>query len=158
LVSACTSADITEAPVARLNAPPVEVVLSDRCGNVAGTYVNEGIPLGSGNVVQHPRLAHSFFRMALVKDGQERRPPIVQLGIEPGETTLLVTLVGDDAIREWSTDFECEDGWLHVRDYQGEQYLVDGVTQKWAKKDVFLALGVDGNLVSHVVGEFEDRI
>src|SRR5690606_13925154 len=72
--------------------------------------------------------------------------------------TLLVTLVGDDAIREWSTDFECEDGWLHVRDYQGEQYLVDGVTQKWAKKDVFLGLGVDGKLVSHVVGEFEDRI
>lgn len=139
--------------------PPISLNLSRQCTSVNGLYANAGTALRVENKVQNPRLAHSLFRLALLDmDGGSRLPHSVQLEPEPDGMTLRVVLIGEDSTREWSTDFECEEGWLHVRDHQETQYLGDGVTQQWAKMDVWLAVDVEGNLVAHVIGEAEDHL
>jgi len=158
-VTACAYSNAREGAAMSNDAPPpVALNLSGQCDSVSGWYANAGIALRAQNVVKHPRLAHSLFRLALPsKDGYPRLPNRVRLAAEPANMTLQVTLVGDDVTREWSTGFECEDGWMRIRDYQGKQYLGDGVTQKWAKKVVWLAVDVNGNLVAHVIGDAEDK-
>lgn len=159
-VTACAYGNAREWAAMSSGAPPPVVVnLSEQCDSVGGWYANAGVALRAQNVVKHPRLAHSLFRLALPsKDGYPQLPDSVRLAVDPAELTLLVAVMGDGVTREWSTNFECENGWVHVRDYQGEQYLGDGVTQKWAKKDAWLAVDVDGNLVARVIGAAEDQI
>ena len=139
--------------------PPAVLNLSSRCEGIGGSYANAGIALRDQNIVKNPRLAHSLFRLALPsKNGYPRLPNSVRLAVDLANMTLQVTVMGDDVTREWSTSFDCEDGWMSVRDYQGKQYLGDGVTQKWAKRDLWLAVDVNGNLVAHIIGDAEDQI
>lgn len=158
-VTACACGNAREGVVvSSVVRPPVVLNLPELCDSISGRYANAGIALRAQSVVKNPRLAHSVFRLALPsKDGYPRLPDSVRLATDPAGVSLLVTVMGDDVTREWSTGFECEDGWLHVRDYQGKQNLGDGVTQKWARKDVWLAVDVDGNLVAHVIGDAEDQ-
>lgn len=157
LATACTYSNEREMPVENGDVPPIAVNLSGNCEGVGGSYDNAGVALRA-QVVQNPRLAHSLFRLALLsKDGYPLQPRGVTLLVDPAEMTLRVTVIGEGAVREWSTRYECRDGWMHVLDNQGKQYLGDGVMQLWSERDVLLTSDVDGNLIAHTVGESEDR-
>lgn len=158
LVAACVHDDAREILIADADIPPVALNPSTDCREVDGSYQNAGIALRSG-VVRNPRLAHSLFRLALPSEnGYPRLPSSVRLLVDDASMTLSVTLIGEGVTREWSTPYECRDGWVHVRDTQGKQYLGDGVMQEWATTDVFLAADEDRNLVAHVISASEDRI
>lgn len=157
LATACTYSNAGEMPVANGDVPPIALNLSGNCEGVGGSYDNAGVALRA-QVVQNPRLAYSLFRLALLsKDGYPLQPRSVTLLVDPAEMTLRVTVIGEGAVREWSTRYECIDGWMHVRDNQGKQYLGDGVMQLWSKRDVLLTSDADGNLIAHTVGQSEDR-
>lgn len=157
LISACSYGDAKGIAVAGDYVHPIALNLSGNCESIEGSYDDEGVALRR-QVVQSPRLAHSLFRLALLgEDGYPVRPSSVRLSIDRSERTLLVTVAGAGSLRKWSTLYECRDGWMHVRDEQGKQYLGDGVTQLWSARDISLVSDVEGNLVAHTVGKSEDR-
>jgi hypothetical protein len=141
------------------NAPPVALSLSGHCKDIAGSYDNIGSGLRSNQVVRQPRLAVSLFRLVLPSNnGHPREVQSVLLSVDPDSMTLGVTLIGDGVSREWSTSYECKDGWVYVRNNEGKQYLGDGVAQKWSHTEIFMAATVDGDLIAHVTVEAEDRV
>lgn len=157
LATACTYNNAREMSVENGNVPPIVLNLSGHCEGIGGSYENAGVALRA-QAVKNPRLAHSLFGLALLSnEGYPLQPRSVTLLIDPAEMTLRVTVIGEGAVREWSTRYECRDGWMHVRDNQGKQYLGDGVMQLWSKRDVLLTSDVEGNLIAHTVGESEDR-
>jgi hypothetical protein len=159
VVTACANGNARDGATMRNDLPPpIALNLSGRCEDVSGSYRNAGVALRS-QVVQNPQLAESLFRLVLPsKDGYPRQAQSVRVSVDPGAMMLRITVVGDGASREWSTRYECRDGWMHVRDDDGKQYLGDGVTQEWSKRVVLLAVDADGNLVAHTTSELEYRV
>jgi hypothetical protein len=138
--------------------PPIALNLSGHCEGVDGSYLNAGTALRD-QVVQDPSLAQSVFRLGLFgKDGVHRQAHSVTLSVDPGAKILRVTIASDGAARERTEKYECRDGWMLVRDDGGKQYLGDGVTQEWSKRQILLAMDADGNLVTHITSDLEYRV
>ncbi|TXI73449.1 MAG: hypothetical protein E6Q43_05390 [Dokdonella sp.] len=141
------------------DARPLDALnLTGHCEGVDGSFLNAGAALRD-QVVQNPSLAQSVFRLGLLgKDGVLRQAHSVTLTVDPGAKILRVTIAGDAATREWIAKYECSDGWMHVRDDSGKQYLGDGYAQEWSKRQILLAMDTDGNLVTHITSDLEYRV